>query len=602
MRPRAGDPPRTMPQKVLAGRADDPKLGADLVKVKVDQVVLARDPNRSLGEALDRGLKKAAVELAIAYDTRCVTTANGESRARVSRSVLQQSVLVARPGIGFPPAVHLERFASPARLAITDEPRMLSVGGIGMLAMLASPAQLAETLNRGHMLVRPPRSIQVLLSGKLRPFVCVRDVALELIRRGLGEAVRKIDQEHGAPVVIEFAGSSARLLGVPDRSLLCSLAPSLGAAGAVFVSDEKTEVYLRDQRRSKAHRALVPDPGAPCDDVISVDLSAVDPLVQDETGAVRPVRELSDRAVRQVVLGGDCGASLRDLLAAAALLKSKRVPPLLDLLIAPPSRQVLEVLAKSGALVDLIATGARIIEPDQRVVTGELYPPPDEGVSLRTFDPEPGTPESERFVVGSAETLAYAVASGKIGDPRSFKRPVRVTVPRSLPTDDVLIVRKGKGKGKVSSAEALKGAPPKPPKPNPWHGETKLSLVKGRVVPDGESAILLRSLNDVRWVARRAPSFGDNLRAVIAEFIPTAHISTLAGLGVAALTGDAEAIEKLEHEQRIALPAPGEWNGEAITVAAGKTKVDLKWVAVGAEREWTTHGTVPPAPAKPAKK
>src|SRR5262249_7008115 len=154
--------------------------------------------------------------------------------------------------------------------------------------------------------------------------------------------------------------------------------------------------------------------------------------------------------------------SLRDLLAAAALLKSKRVPPRLDLLVAPPSRQALEVLAQSGALVDLIATGARLIEPDPRLVTGELYPPPSDGASMRTFDPEPGLPTAQRFVVASAETLAYAVATGVVGDPRSFKRPVRVTVPRTLPTDDVLIVRKGKSKQK--DAESTRGGAPELPR------------------------------------------------------------------------------------------------------------------------------------------
>ena len=50
MRARAGDPPRTMTQKILAGRADDPNLNGDLVRVKVDQVVLAREPDRTLAE------------------------------------------------------------------------------------------------------------------------------------------------------------------------------------------------------------------------------------------------------------------------------------------------------------------------------------------------------------------------------------------------------------------------------------------------------------------------------------------------------------------------------------------------------------------------
>ena len=597
MRARAGDPPRTMPQKVLAGRAEDPLLGGDLVTVKVDQVILAREPNRTLAEASALGLKKAAVEVAVAYDTRCLTTGDADDFSPaaprgVARDALKTGMLIARPGIGFPSAVHLERFASPARLALTDEPRVGSVGGVGMLTLVASPSQIAETLHTGTMLVRPPRSVQVLLSGRVRPFVCVRDVALELLRRGLGEVIQKIDDEHHAPVVIEFAGPSARLLSVPDRSVLCALAPQLGAAGALFVSDEKTEVYLRDQRRSKAHRALVPDPGAPCDDVISVDLSAVDPLVMDEKGKVRPVRDLAGKPVRQVVLGGDSGASLRDMLAAAALLKSKRVPPDLDLLVAPQSRQVLEVLAQSGSLVDLIATGARLIEPDHRLITGELYPPPPGGASLRTLDPEPGIAPERRHIVASAETLAYAVASGQIGDPRSFKRPVRVTVPRTLPTDDVLVMRKAKGK--KAEADSGKGAADSVKATSyRWeNGAATLTVLRERTSPAEPSAMLLQSLDDVRWAARHSASLSPNLRAVIAPHIPSGTVAIFAGVGILALTADGSTMKALEGEASLGLPPPEKWDGtETIQVSAGSSKVDLRWLAIGAERHWTAAGS-----------
>ena len=243
----------------------------------------------------------------------------------------------------------------------------------------------------------------------------------------------------------------------------------------VFVSDEKTEVFLRDQRRSKAHRALVPDPGAPCDEVVAIDLGAVDPLVSDETGHVRPARDLSGKPVGQVLLGGDSGATLRDMLAAAMLLKSKRVPARLDFLVAPPSRQVLEVLGQAGALVNLIATGARIVEPDRRVVTAEIYPPPPGQLSLRTSDREPLGAEGKRFVIASAETLAYAVATGTIGDPRSFKRPVRVTVPRALPTDDVLIVRERR----VESAASKRPVPASPLSQPVWSSGLDLELCEG---------------------------------------------------------------------------------------------------------------------------
>jgi aconitate hydratase len=607
MRARAGDPPRTMTQKILAGRAGDPSLSGDLVRVKVDQVVLSREPNRALAEAIQAGMKRVSVEVAVAYDTRCITDGNPVEVApnapnRVSRDVLSSGVLIARAGIGFPGPVHLERFGSPARLAITDEPRLASVGGAAMLTLTASPSQLGEALAHGVVWLRPPRAVQVLLSGRIRPFVCIRDVALELVRRGLGDMVRAIDDKYRAPVVIEFAGPSARLLSVPERAILCALAPGLGAAAAIFVSDEKTEVYLRDQRRSKAHRGLLPDPGAPCDDALSVDLSAVDPLVMDEEGAVRPVRELAGRPVHQVVLGGDSGASLRDLLAAAALLKSKRVPPRLELLLAPPSRQALEVLSQSGALTDLIATGARLLEPDHRIMTGELYPPCAGGASLRTFDPEPGAPREARFVVASAETIGYAVATGCIGDPRAFKRPVRVTVPRTLPTDDVLIVRKGKTKGKGEAESGRVSLHENVPAPAAWANGTTLELVSKRAELSVPSAMFFDRVEDVEWVVRRAAALSPHLRAVIAPYIPSGTVPILAGLGILALAADAEAIERLRGAGSLGLPGPDTWNGEGILASLGGSQVSLRWLAVGPERDWTAAGTARgAAQASPAK-
>jgi aconitate hydratase len=476
MRAKAGDPPRTMPQKILVGRTESGRLDEEGVRVRVDQIILAREPNEILREASNARLKKVGVECAVAYDTRCITARAREdlecrTPQQVAPAFVQSGVVIARAGIGFPAAVHLERFAAPARLALTDDPRLISMGGAGMLTLLASRVQIAEALRDGSVMLRPPLSVQILLSGKLRPFVCVRDLALELLRRGLRETVAGIAATQQAPVVLEFAGPSARFISVPDRALLCSLATRLGAWASLFVSDERTEVFLRDQRRSKAHRPLVADAGAPCEHVLTVDLSAIDPLLQDAKGEVRPVRELDGAPVHQAVLGGDLGAPLRDMLAATALLKSKRVPPELEFLVACASRQVLEVLGQSGALVDLIATGARLVEPDFRVLDGQLYPAPPGGLSVRTYDatvqaqaePPAGTELTASLgdgvsqtgngaVVASAETLAFAVAHGHIGDPRLFKRPVRITVPRALPTEDVLVVRKPAKTRKSDSA------------------------------------------------------------------------------------------------------------------------------------------------------
>ncbi|MBK8257072.1 MAG: 3-isopropylmalate dehydratase [Polyangiaceae bacterium] len=604
-----------MPQKILAGRAADPQLRGDLVQVKVDQVVLSRAPTRALSEALAAGMKKTTVEVAVAYDGTCATDlaslAENERGAphTVSSELPAYNVPIARPGIGFPGPVHLERFAAPARLALTDDPRLCTAGGVGMLSLVVSPTLLGQALATGSVWLRPPRSVQIHLSGRLRPFVCARDVALELLRRNLDEIVRRIETEHKAPVVLELAGPSARLLSVGERSVLCGIAARVGAAAALFVSDEKTEVFLRDQRRSKAHRALVPDPGAPCEEVISIDLGAVDPLLLDEQGAVRPVRDLVGQPVSQVVLGGDSGVTLRDMLAAALLLKSKRVPSRLDLLVAPPSRQVLEVLARAGALVDLVATGARILEPDRRLLTGELYPPAKAGTSLRTFDPEPKSPGTSPFVVASAETVAYAVATGTIGDPRSFKRPVRVTVPRALPTDDVLILRDKKGDQSASKKAPIA------PTPVGWKTGASLDLVAG-VPPrtsslgapvstraDGPAtqgqALVLSTLDEVRSATERAGELL-SVRAVIAPFVPSAVVSMLASEGIAAFSADANAMEALSGQTSVSVPAQSQW-ADSVAVTTPKGRVDLGYLAVGSERAWLTAGTARTAPKTPAR-
>jgi aconitate hydratase len=590
-----------MAQKILAARSGDRAHAEGMVEVDVDQIVLVRSAGPVVGQATAEGLRKATAEVAVAYAGRCVTDGSGADEARPAASeLLARGVVMARAGVGFPAPVHLERFASPGRLCVTDEPRLAGVGGAGMMALVVPSTSLVQALVRGRVAVRAPVSVQVTLTGRLRPFVCPRDVALELVRRGLPEVVRRVEESRGAPVVVEFGGPSARSLSVGDRSVLAGIAPQLGAAAAVFVSDERTEVFLRDQRRSKAYRALAPDAGAPCEEVLAVDLGAVDPLLLDEEGHVRAVRDLAGQPVTQALLGGDSGATLRDLLAVAALLKSKRVPPRLDFLMAVPSRQMLEVLAEQGALADLLATGARLLEPDARVMTEELYPPPRGGVSLRTCDPEPRAAGERGPVVASPETLAFAVASGQVGDPRAFKRPVRVTVPRTLPTDDVLVVRKGESRKADPSRAAVRG-PSAPadghrlaPPPPPWRTAQTLELVESAALASETSrngqadvAVVCATLDEVRDLAERAPEIAGSVRAVLAPYIPSGLVALLSAAGVVALRFDAAAAKALKAQKSIALPAPSQWaERDATPVQVGTAKLAVTWLAQGPERAW----------------
>lgn len=603
LRARGGDAPRTGSQKILASHCDEAETSTELTEVRVDQVVLAREPNRVLRAAVDAGLRRCAPEVNLAYPPRCMNLEERDfdpgSPYRVPDAALALGFLMARPGAGFASAVHLERFASPGRVLLTDEARLATCGAAGMMTLPASRAQLVEALITGRSFIRTPRSLHILLSGRLRPFVSSRDASLELIRNGLRESVRQIDSKHQAPVILEFGGPGAKHLSIGERATLCALAPTVGAAGALFGADERTETFLREQRRSKAHRTLNADVGAPWEAIFALDLAAVEPLAMGENGEVHSVREFGGQEVSQVLLGGDTGFSLRDCLAISALLKSKRVAPGVDFLLCPPSRQHLEVLAHGTALPDLIMTGARLIEPDRRVITGEVFSSDGPGLSLRNSD-HLGRPVG---IVVSPETLAYAVAHGEIGDPRGFKRPVRITVPRNFPTDDVLILRgelaRGCARGKGRLDKRVEGTPP--PLSSRFGEALQLSPSKGgatllvaakreqantttgaRISPH---AFIATSLEDIRWLVENSTR-QPHLRALVASHIPAATVSVLSGLGIFAFQADPSTLERLAGKKEFTLPEQDDWTDERLCVSTDDEALQLRWLARGAERTW----------------
>jgi hypothetical protein len=168
-------------------------------------------------------------------------------------------------------------------------------------------------------------------------------------------------------------------------------------------------------------------------------------------------------------------------------------------------------------------------------------------------------------------------------------------VPRTLPTDDVLIVRKAKGKGK--DADGVKAAPLEAPEAHGWRSAETLPLVAKRSTPSVPSALVLSSLDDVRWVARRAPELSGKVRAVIAPHIPSGIVALLAGTGILALRAEPEALAALQGQASLGVPAPSEWNGDGrLSVSADGKAVELMFLAVGPEREWTASGSAKTAP------
>ncbi len=436
MRARFGEAPRTMTQKLLAARGAGASAGSDGegARVRVEQLAVTQAVTLAAVVAHSGPARRGLPELAVAY----LEHASGAPQAGAS-ALAALGFAVARPGAGVPEAVHLERFSSPARVLLTDAEGFASQGGVGLLALRGDASAFAEVLATGAVSVPHACSMHLNVTGRVRAFVSPQDVALELVRAGLAPRIRALGARAGGAVVVEVGGSALPALSIHDRAAIAAIGPALGALAVLFPSDERTVAFLRDQRRAKAHHVLAPDPGATYDAEATLELGAVDPLVLGPDGAVRPTRELAGAEVSQVILGGDVGVTARDFAQVAALLRGKRIPDGLELLLAPPSRQVLQVIARIGALAELLAIGGRLVEPSVGLRAGALHPAVGPGLSLVSWG-GPGALTGGRLAASPA-TLALAVASGKLGDPRAWKRPPRVLLPRSLPTEDALLVR-----------------------------------------------------------------------------------------------------------------------------------------------------------------
>jgi len=447
----------------LLGSSDAVSGEDAFVTVTVDQVALAAPPSEEVVQGLSEIERANSVDLVVTYAPHCLRDQSHALDSFGSSVQLRRlGAIRARPGIGFPAAVHLERCAAPARVVVTDTPSMAMLGGIGTLVLVVKPRQLVDAIATGQLRIAIPKVLQVSLSGRLCPSVSARDVVLELLRLGLSERVRELATLDACPVILEFSGPGMRSLAISERALLCSAAQQVGAAAALAACDERTDNFLRDQRRSKAYRQLAPDAGAPCLDAMCLDLMAVVPLVALGNGQIIPASEATAMPIREVVIGGEATATLRDLLNAAVWFKTKRICTDVDVVLVPSSHQVFETIAADGTLAQLLSVGARVLEADLRLLTGEWQPPPPDSLSLRSYFCQQATGPFPNWCVASLDTLCMSAITGTIQDPRAARKIPKVSLPRELPIDDSILFDK-KPNGVTTMLPPARSSCPAPP-------------------------------------------------------------------------------------------------------------------------------------------
>ena len=522
--------PYNVTEKILAGHLVSGKmLPGEEIAIKIDQT-LTQDATGTLTylqfEAM--GIPRIKTGLAVSYvDHNMLQTGfeNADDHRFLQTMAARYGAYFSRPGNGICHQVHLERFGAPGKTLLGSDSHTPTAGGLGMLAIGAGGLDVAVAMGSGTFYLVLPKIINIKLNGCLPPWITAKDVILEVLRR--------LTVRGGLGRILEYSGGGILSLTVPERATITNMGAETGTTTSLFPSDEITRSFLRAQGREDCWIFLAADEGAKYDEAVEIDLGSLEPLVAlpHSPDHVVPVREAGAIPVDQVIIGSCTNSSFLDLMRAAQIMKGKTVFPSVSLVIVPGSRQVLYMLAKNGALADLVAAGARILEVGCGPCIGMGQAPSSRGVSLRTinrnFQGRCGTKDALVYLV-SVETATASALTGRLTDPRQLGEPPIVIMPEKFEVDDRMILPPEKNGEKVSIERGPNIKPLPVASPLPPYLEGKVLLKAGdhvttdHIMPAGPKVLPLRSNIPAlsQFVFERIdPSFAARTKAAGGGFI-----------------------------------------------------------------------------------
>ncbi len=494
---------QTLTEKIIAAHIVDgkPVKGTE-IGLKIDQT-LTQDATGTMAylqfEAM--GVDRVKTERSVAYidhNTLQSGFENADDHRFIGSVAKKHGIWFSRPGNGICHQVHLERYGKPGKTLIGSDSHTPTGGGIGMFACGAGGLDVAVAMGGGAYYITMPEVVKIELKGKLNDWVSAKDVILKVLQL--------LSVKGGVGKVMEYAGEGVKTLSVPERSTITNMGAELGATTSIFPSDEVTKAFLKAQGREEDWIELKADDDAVYDKVVEINLSELTPLAAcpHSPDNVKTVEDIGAIKVDQVCIGSCTNSSLQDLLKVAHILKGKTVHPDVSLAIAPGSKQVYNMMARCGALSDLIDAGARILECACGPCIGMGQSPNSKGISLRTFnrnfEGRSGTRDGQIYLV-SPETAAASAVAGVFTDPRSLGEMPPYIMPEKFYINDNMVTPPASPE-EAKKVEILRGPNIKPfPVNTPLAEsiEAKVSLKVGdnittdHIMPAGAKILPLRS-------------------------------------------------------------------------------------------------------------
>jgi len=491
---------KTLAEKVLVQHLLEGKMEPDeQFGLRIDHT-LTQDSTGTLAylEFEAMGLPRVKTKLSLSFvDHNMLQNdfRNADDHRYLQDVAAKYGVVFSHPGNGICHQIHLERFARPGYTLLGSDSHTPTAGGIGMIAIGAGGLDVAAAMAGEPFYLEMPSIMGVKLTGALSAFASAKDVILAVLR--------KLSVKGGVNKILEYFGSGVNTLSVPERATITNMGTETGATTSIFPSDEVTRAFLSSQGREDQWVPLKADEGARYSEVLDVDLGEVEPLIAlpHSPDNVKAVSEVEGTPVDQVCIGSCTNSSFRDLKMVAALLKGKKVSDKVSLTISSGSRQVLENLAASGDLVDIIRAGARILENGCGPCIGIGQAPQTDAVSIRTFNRNfkgrSGT-QSAQVYLASPETAVAAALYGEITDPRKLGEYPEIRLPEKVIVEDSMFIFPEKPfTGEVRRGPNIKPLPNFQPIPDRLTGEVLLktgdNVSTDDILPGGSEVMSLRS-------------------------------------------------------------------------------------------------------------
>jgi 3-isopropylmalate/(R)-2-methylmalate dehydratase large subunit len=377
---------------------------------------------------VDMGLREQAASLATvqhrfadAQGIRLYGEVVREGRARGSEAICHNKVI--------------EEIALPGQIVIGSDSHTCMAGALGCFAFGVGSTDLANAWFTRDVRLKVPESVRFVLSGRLAPGVCAKDVMLYLLAQPFWRSGRGIGK------VLEFTGDGTYALPLDERATLTNMAVEAGGFTGVIAADEKVLRYLREQRGldESTTRALIvaSDPEAVYADTFEIDLARIEPMVAlpgDPRNGI-PLRELLARepvgVPIHIAYGGSCTGGKKsdmDMYASvleAAVRRGQRVAPGVKLYLQFGSQEIRRYAEERGYLATFAQAGAELIEPSCgaciRAGPGVSFGPDEVTVSAinRNF---PGRSGPGKVYLASPLVVAASAIAGRIVHPASLER------------------------------------------------------------------------------------------------------------------------------------------------------------------------------------